>query len=357
MKFSSSSIEANNRVARFLKQVEKACLNLGVNKGRHLLIAFSGGGDSTALMALLHLLREPLGIHIAAMHVNHLLRRDACEDAEFTRLFCASLDITYKCVEVDVRELASQNSIGIEEAGRIARLEALECHRKKIGADFTVFAHHAGDLCEDVLLRLIRGCGWPALGGMKARNGYVLRPLLHFPKRRIKEFLSDLAIPWREDESNTSLHHRRNRIRHKVLPLLRAENPSLERSVINIHNLAECDAEYWDTMLTTALNENPWLEGGTITGPTLTLPASLLGLLPKSARLRLYCRALERACQLVGTSGQARSETLFMLDAAYTQRHTGKIYQFPGDIFARIAREGIIFFPGNAAMACEWIRG
>lgn len=313
------------KVHRFVTQ------DLNVNIcGSSLLIALSGGLDSTALLVLLAALRQHGQFTLYAAHLDHGLRPESGADAEFCVKLCQSLNIPFRFTRCDVRLLSEQKSIGLEEAGREARYTFLNDVRHEVGAAWIVTAHHADDLAEDVLLRLTRGAAWPGLGGMRAVDleRHLLRPLLMQDKTTLREFLCRNSIPWVEDASNTTRDFRRNRMRLDVLPLLLHENPSFLNSIRTLWQSARSDEEYWSS-LTSSLPK--WTPQG------ILLPASSLLPLPQAARLRAYVSALNLL-----NHAQARSATLFALDAAWlSKRH--KTLQFPNAISASTRSSGILF--------------
>ena len=238
---------------------------------------------------------------------------------------------------------------GLEDAGRRLRYALLEEERDALNADWIVLGHHAGDLSEDVLLRLTRGAGWPGLGGMPARDGArrLLRPLLFSAPGSLRDILRHLGVGWREDASNASHAFRRNRLRHDVLPLLRRENPALERSNVTLHRLASLDAAFWEETLSRALAAHPWQEVRPNGAPGLLLPRELLEDLHPAARLRLYVRAC-RALALEkregsGSAGQPRATTLLKLEAALREGRGNTRFQLPGGVEARLRAGSILF--------------
>ena len=152
--------------ARLCLAVERFCLRrLKLPRGTRLVLALSGGADSTALACILHILSPRLRLDLFALTVNHGLRPEADADARCARDLCARLGIPCVQRHADVTGLASGKGWGLEEAGRHARYALLEEERRARQADFVALGHHNEDLSEDVLLRLTRGTGWPALGG------------------------------------------------------------------------------------------------------------------------------------------------------------------------------------------------
>lgn len=306
-------------------------------RGSGLVVALSGGMDSSALLILLSALRERLNFSLSAAHLDHGLRPESGQDAEAARALCRRLDVPFHLRLCDVAKRA--NGSGLEDAGRRARYAFLEEVRREVGARWIVTAHHAGDLSEDILLRLIRGASWPGLGGMPGvaapcglldadGKGRVLRPLLLVEKARLRALLERQGVPWREDASNTRRDFRRNRIRLNVLPLLLAENPDLHDVARSLWRTARMDEAYWRALVLPVLESVP--EG-------VWLPHSSLAALPRPGRMRAYVEALRRL-----NRGQARSSALFALDEAWEQHRHGRRFQFSGGVCAELDSRGIL---------------
>lgn len=334
--------------ARLCLNVERFWLReLRMPRGLRLLLALSGGADSTALALILRILSPRLKLELCALTVNHGLRPEAGEDARWTLHFCEQLDIACVLREADVAALAAQKHLSLEEAGRTLRYDLLETARQEQDADFVVTGHHNGDLAEDILLRLTRGTGWPALGGMAARDEgrQLLRPLLFTQPEALKNLLRECRIHWREDASNRDCAFARNRMRHAVLPHLREKNPALNRTLADLWRLAQWDKEYWQATLDAALAAQPWQEDSA----GIVLPRTLLAALHPAARLRLYLEAVRRlssgaAGRQSRSGGQARARTLLALDEALRERRGNTRFQLPGGLEARLKSGEIRFF-------------
>ena len=164
----------------------------------------------------------------------------------------------------------------------------------------------------------------------------LLRPLLFTRPQALRELLRQCGIVWREDASNDSPAFTRNRLRHNVLPLLRAENPSLDRSMAALWQLAQWDADYWEKTLSEALAAHPWQEEEHDGRPCLILPRALLTALHPAARLRLYLKVVRLLLGRANgdSGGQARSRTLLDLDAALREGRGNTRFQLPGGIEA-----------------------
>lgn len=331
--------ELRPAVARECLRLENALLRCGVAHGQSLLLAVSGGGDSTALTVILALLapRQDWRLHVCTVH--HGLRPEA--DAECAQVghLCAALRLPHHVRHASVRDMARAAGTGLEETARKARYALLEEVRRQTGCHWLLTGHQREDLCEDQLMRLLRGTGWPALGGMAACDPErrLLRPLLHLSGKTLRQWLTDWGIPWSEDSSNSDSAFLRNRLRHTLLPLLEKENPAYGESASRLWRLAQLDAGYWESTLDAALALTPWQQ----TEDGITLPRALLRAHPPAVRLRLYLRALRHLNRLHG--GQARAERLLALDQAWQEGRGNTRFQFPGGLVA-VLRGGAVTF-------------
>ena len=311
--------------------------DLGLDlSNKSLVVALSGGVDSTALLLTLLGLAPRLGLKLCAAHLDHGLRPEAAAEAEAVRALCAAQEVRYIVETAPVREMSQSQGMGLEEAGRKLRYAFLERVRVEQNADWICLGHHLNDLAEDVLMRLIRGTGWPGLGGMQAfaPQRRLVRPLLLTPKDRLREFVSALEICWQEDKSNSDPLFMRNRVRQQILPLFLEENPNFLQNVADLWQLARLDQEYFKTAAARLWSST----GESLPEGQGLLPGSVLNEAPQALRLRLYKDELDAL-----GPGQALHAGLRQLDAAWEARRTGKKFQFPGDKVALIQREGIFF--------------
>lgn len=198
-------------------------LNPPVPPSSRVWLGFSGGLDSTVL---LHRLRtDPALAHcrLHAIHVHHGLHPLADAWAAHCRTACAALDVPLTLERVHI-EAPGRDT---ERQARDARYAAFARH---LAPDDTLaLAHHADDVAETLLLRLLRGAGTAALGNMQAmgrRDGYWLwRPLLDTPRAALQAYAERHALAWLEDPGNTNPDFDRNYLRHQILPLLERRFP------------------------------------------------------------------------------------------------------------------------------------
>lgn len=186
------------------------------------MVAFSGGRDSTALLAALADRRDRA--LLLAAHLDHGLDPGSAERARRAARRAAALGVR---VIVERREPSSPSSGGLEAAARRRRYRFLEQVRLREGARFVLTAHHRDDQAETVLLRLLQGSGSAGLAAIAPRWGAVLRPLLGVSRDQLAAWLNERGLPWLEDPGNRDLARARNLVRHRLLPRLAADDPTV----------------------------------------------------------------------------------------------------------------------------------
>lgn len=200
--------------------------------GSRVLVAVSGGCDSICLLHLLWTQREEWGLEVSAAHYEHGIRGEASlRDAAFVEDFCRARGIPCAVEHGDVPAYAREQGLGIEEGARELRYAFLERRADELGCDRIATAHNADDNVETMLLNLTRGSGLRGLGGIPPVRGRIVRPLLTVTRQELEAYLRENALPHVEDASNADESYRRNRLRQRVLPLLREMNPALAHTL------------------------------------------------------------------------------------------------------------------------------
>ena len=194
-----------------------------ISKGDAIVCAVSGGADSIALLWALYLLKEEWDLILSAAHFNHHLRgAESDRDEQFVRDFCSGYGIP---LHVGSGQVVPGEK-GLEAAARDARYAFLQTLPGKIAT-----AHTADDNAETVLMHLIRGTGLKGLGGISPARNNLIRPMLHVTRAEVEAFLAEYAVDYIHDSSNSTDEFLRNRLRHHVMPLLKAENPKLSQNL------------------------------------------------------------------------------------------------------------------------------
>ncbi len=231
-----------------------------------VIVAISGGADSTALLDLLNRLSE-YNLKLIAAHLNHCLRgNDSDADEEFCRRLAARYSVPFESRRINIRELARTGQLNLEDAGRRARISFLDELRAKHDGSAIAMAHHADDQAETLLMRLLRGSGMTGLSGMGYRNsrGYI-RPLLETTRHEIEQYLRERGLSWCEDASNQDTIYLRNRIRHELLPLLEQYNPAIRTSLAATASILHDDEAVLVELTERAFNDTcSTKEGGVV---------------------------------------------------------------------------------------------
>lgn len=220
------------------------------------LVALSGGADSVAML----LAMKRLNYDIEAVHCNfHLRGEESNRDESFCENLCKEQIIPFHRAHFDTKTYAELHHISIEMAARELRYNYFEKLRAELGCAGICVAHHRDDNAETLLLNICRGTGIHGLCGMKARNGYVLRPMLCVTRIEIVNFLDFIGQKYVDDSTNFHADVQRNKIRLEVLPLLKSINPSVVDTLLqmseNINN-----ASYLLDNSTTKMTEESVIE-------------------------------------------------------------------------------------------------
>ena len=323
-----------HRAARFCLDIERFCRNdLSLDlTGASLLVAYSGGADSKALLLALHFLSPRLGLTVQAAILNHGLRPEATGEVADAETFCRYLGIRLHTAVNDVAAYAAARGIGLEEAGRMQRHIFWEETRAASNSQWIATGHQLNDLAEDCLMRMLRGTGWPALAGMAGRvdESRIIRPLLLTSRAAIETFLRDAGETWHNDAMNEDPAYFRNRVRGAMLPLFLKENPAFLDTVADRWRMARDDATFLQSALAgIAAQERE--QGVFLSRDTLTAA-------PTALRMRKYMDILAEL-----GPGQATAGHLAVLDDVWRRNEGGKTIQFPGGKTAVITEGGILF--------------
>ncbi len=300
---------------------------IGPLAGARFCVAYSGGMDSTALLAACAQLRGRYRCRLRAIHVNHRLQPSAVSMAAASRAAARRLGVP--CLIVNAPVIPARGD-SIEAAARETRYAALRAALRE--GEWLLLAQHQDDQVESVLLQLLRGAGVAGLAAMASRNGPVVRPLLDVTREQLLRYLRARSIRWIEDPSNADERFARNYLRHRVLPLLRERWPGLGAAIGRSATLA-AEAQQLLTERAAAQLQNAH-DGA-------ALSVSALRRLPEPDRrnaLRhwLELRGLSRPDQrrlreISGPMLQARSDAqpAVQWSAGAVRRHGGLLYALP----------------------------
>ena len=186
-----------------------------------ILVAVSGGPDSTALLIAMH----EAGYDVAAAHYDHALRDGSDTVALQVAELCARIGVPL----ISERRAEHLPKGSVQAAARTLRYAFLDRARTQSGADVVALAHTADDVVEGAVLHLLRGCGLAGLRGMPERRGHYVRPMLGVWRREVREFLRLRDVVPYEDPANQDTRFARVRVRHLILPALERDRPGITR--------------------------------------------------------------------------------------------------------------------------------
>ena len=218
---------------RDLRAVVARALHEHIPPAAPILLALSGGRDSVVLFDALVATAGAAGYPLTAVHVHHGLSPNADTWAGF----CAGLGAAQQVpLEVRYVDIARRPQAGLEASARTARYAALAAAAKALGIAHVLLAHHRDDQAETVLLQLLRGAGPRGLAAMApvsrdAAGVTWMRPLLDVSRTTIDRYADVARLEYVDDESNRVLAHRRNAVRHQVMPALAAVFPRPEQTL------------------------------------------------------------------------------------------------------------------------------
>ncbi len=203
-------------------QTCKDTLDRYIDADSPVLVAVSGGLDSTVLCHVLRYFQHPFAI----AHINYNLRgTDSLEDAQFVRALALQLGVPFQEKEISPEAQPTQ---GIQQWARDIRYDFFGMLMKEHGYNKLLLAHHKDDQTEQFFLKAMRPSGVFSLGGMRVLDGNRLRPLLHATKKELANWAQQQGIAWREDASNQKTDYKRNWWRHKGIPFLAQQYPDIQ---------------------------------------------------------------------------------------------------------------------------------
>ncbi len=225
--------------------MEKTIRDFGlIKKNDSILVAFSGGPDSTALLYLFDQLKSKYSLKLVAAHLDHGIRSESASDREFCRQTCRSLKIKFHSLKIDIPAQAKKRKLSIEEAGRNCRYEYFQKLSLKYGYARIATGHTSDDNAETVIFNLARGAGLKGLAGIPFKRGAIIRPLLEIEKSELLAWLKSKKIPFALDKSNLSSDYARNRIRKNIIPQFKKLNPLFAGALSRFSRNIAGDLEY-----------------------------------------------------------------------------------------------------------------
>jgi tRNA(Ile)-lysidine synthase len=190
-----------------------------LTQGEKVVVGVSGGPDSICLLHALFVISKILDINLFVFHLNHMLRgEEADKDEDYVIGVCKKLEIPLLTKSVNIKRVAQEEGLSIEEAAREIRYREFALYAQAVGASKIAVAHNKNDQAETILMRIIRGTGLDGLTGMELRRGNIIRPLLDISRNEIEEYCNKHLLHPRIDSSNLHNIYTRNKIRLELIP-------------------------------------------------------------------------------------------------------------------------------------------
>ncbi len=204
---------------------------LGMNESESILVALSGGADSTALLYMMCVCRKKLNFRLCAAHVNHNIRteqynNEAARDEIFCRELCEKLGVELFVLNADIPALAAEQGESTETVARRVRYSFFANTMREQNIKILLTAHNADDNLETQIFNLCRGCGAQGISGIPTTrdfpegDGVIFRPLLSLTKAEIISYCTENHLEFVSDSTNFETEYTRNRIRAKIIPEL-----------------------------------------------------------------------------------------------------------------------------------------
>ncbi len=300
----------------------------------HVVVACSGGPDSTALAHALHRLAPELGLSLTLASVDHGLRAESKAEVLGVGAFARELGVPFVPLSVRVE------GPGLPARARDARYEALLGLARERGALALAVGHTRDDQAETVLARMLRGAGLTGLSGIEpARADGVVRPLIDCTRADVLAYVEEHGLSVVSDPSNLDARFERSRIRHALLPALEAEDPRVREHLARLSDEARALAEYLDREAATALRA---------LGDGRVLPVAAGGALAPPVRIAAIRRWIERETgQAPGRAHVDAIEALF--------RARGEVL-LPNGFEVVREGEGVVLRPRDSGAAQETLR-
>ena len=300
--------------------------------GETITVGLSAGVDSTALFHILCSLREELNIRIQAVHVDHMLRgADAQADAMLAGNMARQAGVPFFLFHCDVAQSAKMGHMGVEEAGRLMRYDAL---RKAARGGRIAVAHHQDDQAETVLMHLCRGSGMSGLVGMRPRDGDIIRPLLCCRKEEILAYCRENELIWHEDATNYEADCVRNQFRLQVMPLLEEIYPGASQHISSAAEILRQEEDLLSSMAEETLQNIVEQEKS-----KYCLDVTALEKLPRALRRRVLLLSMAKAMGSKKDLGTKHLEAVEYL----LQAESGKHVSLPKGIQARKEYDQLVF--------------
>jgi len=313
-----------------------------LSPGARVVVAVSGGADSVALLHALVALRPAWRLSLFIAHLDHALRPDSSDDAEFVRRLGQRLEMDTSIERHDVGERCAREGWSLEDGARRIRHQFLLEVARYRSAEAIALAHTADDQAETVLMRLLRGTGLMGLGAIALKrpieDRWLIRPLLGIWRSEVIAYVRRKGVAFREDPTNRDRRFLRNRIRHDLLPLLERDyNPNIKHSLVQLAEQSRTDYHFLDEEAGRSWKRTVKSSAGEAKGLSISVAVFLRQ--PKALQRQLIRRAIQR---VKGEAGQLEYRHWLEAERLFRERPVGTLLDLPGGVQLRRDPERVI---------------
>lgn len=231
---------------KFIEYIKKTGM---ISSGDKILVAYSGGLDSSCLLYLLNKFSGRFGIEVGALYLNHQIRSEAELAGEIGVISenCKRKGVELIIEKADVAKAASDGGFSLEEAARDIRYKILKSAAAARGYNKIATAHHLDDSAETAVMKLIKGASPSAMAGISEYAGDVLRPLMFATRSEIEEYSALNGIVHCEDSTNRDVKYERNFVRNEIMPLIKKLNPSFALKISVFGEIQKRENDFIDS--------------------------------------------------------------------------------------------------------------
>lgn len=303
-------------------------------EGDSVVVGVSGGADSVALLHVLRELSPEMGFRVSAAHLNHNLRgAESDRDEAFVRELCGRWGIPLTVASAEIAELARRRKRSLEEC---AREERYAFFRRAAGEKKIATAHTLDDNAETVLLHLTRGAALRGLCGIPPVRDGIIRPLLDCTRAMVEEYCVFGGLSFVNDATNAEERYTRNKLRHRVMPVLREVNPAFLRSVAGTVEALRADADYLDQLAEAGYQG--------VLRDSHRMDAAALAALPKPLAMRVLARWL---------AAHGVPVERVRLERVAGLLQSGGAVQLSGDWYCRLRGRELVFLPARRPVVAQ----
>lgn len=313
------------------KKVHKfICDNMLINKTERIGAAVSGGADSMVMLVML----KNLGYNVCALHFEHGIRseEESVGDMRFVEDFCKNNGIPFFCERCDVPALRLKGE-SIETAARRLRYSFFERTAKNEGLSRIATAHHADDNAETVIMNLLRGSGVKGVEGIRPSRGIYVRPMLALSREEIEKYALKNSIDYVTDCTNLESEYTRNKVRNKILPILKQMNPSYAQAFLRASELSREQNDAFSQIVSGEFERIALRDGKEI-----SLDTHEIKKMPKGLAAAVIRSAIAEICPLKDIE-KSHYEAVYEL--AVSQK-TGKTFSLEGKFTALVSYNRLI---------------